>query len=331
MTGNEILNEEFERAGMRGGYRAEQVDAYLKNVAKYVDEINEKNEDLSYKLKILADKIEEYKRDESSIRDALLGAQKLGASVLEEANQKAEVLTRDSKAAADEMLSQAKNKIESLTKDSLQKANFEITSLKRECEREQRHLDSMKQEVSMFRSSILKQYKNHLDLLSNLPTVDTSVQSSEPIIQPSEVAPQVDTIKDEQKNEIKQNTQSLKAVGIREAEQASTDKNGTFAFAKIVDSKSSDEDKTNFFNLSNTASMPETQTIKSDILPLEDEIQQEVKLQTKEFNSSSRKPSISATEINERGNVSPAIPFNPPKKSSMAGKFAELDFGKNNE
>ena len=33
MTGKEILEEEFEKAGMRGGYNAQQVDAFLQRVA----------------------------------------------------------------------------------------------------------------------------------------------------------------------------------------------------------------------------------------------------------------------------------------------------------
>ena len=70
MTGKDIQNAAFEKAGMRG-YRADQVDAYLHTVAEYVDEQNEKIEDLTYKLKVLADKVEEYRTDEENIREAL--------------------------------------------------------------------------------------------------------------------------------------------------------------------------------------------------------------------------------------------------------------------
>lgn len=68
MTGKDIQNAAFEKAGMRG-YRADQVDAYLHTVAEYVDEQNEKIEDLTYKLKVLADKVEEYRTDEENIRE----------------------------------------------------------------------------------------------------------------------------------------------------------------------------------------------------------------------------------------------------------------------
>lgn len=179
MTGKEILEEEFERAGMRG-YRADQVDAFLQKVAAYVDEQEAARSDLTYKMQILAGKIEEYKKDEENIREALLGAQKLGNSILSDARAKAETMTREAKATSDEMLTQAKAKVDAMTKDSLQKVNLELSALKRECDVEQRRYEMLKQEVSSFRASILKQYKAHLDLLSNLPTQENKLSTPPP-------------------------------------------------------------------------------------------------------------------------------------------------------
>lgn len=170
MTGKEILEEEFEKAGMRG-YKADQVDDFLRKVAAYVDEQEVEKNDLTYKIKILADKIEEYKADEGNIRDALLGAQKLGTSILNEAKSKAEAIGREARTTSEEMLAQAKSKVETMSKESLYKINLEVADMKRECEKERFNLDKIKKEVSLFKASILKQYKAHLDLLSNLPTV----------------------------------------------------------------------------------------------------------------------------------------------------------------
>lgn len=301
MTGKEILEEEFEKAGMRGGYKSEQVDEFLQAVAKHVDEINDKNSDLTYKIQILADKIEEYKKDEESIRDALLGAQKLGTSILNEAKSKAETLTRDAKNTADDLLAQAKNKVEFLTKDSLQKANVEINAAKKECEREQKKLDSMKQEVSNFRSSILKQYKSHLDLLSNLPSVEPQESVGKGETKTAQIA-----VKEEPPKPVREEV----------AEQV-TDK------TPVSNEPAEQPPTTPEFVIS------QNKTIKSDIVVTDDDIEQEVKQQTKEFGKGSRKPNISAREINDRGSVSPAVPFNPPQqKTNFAEKYGELDFGK---
>lgn len=177
MTGKEILEAEFEKAGMRG-YKAEQVDELLRKVAAFVDNQESEKNDLTYKIQILADKIEEYKADEGNIRDALLGAQKLGSSMLNEAKSKAEAIGRESISASEEMLSQAKAKVDSMSKEALYKINVELADMKRECDKERVNLDKIKREVSNFKASILKQYKAHLDLLSNLPTISDEQKGS---------------------------------------------------------------------------------------------------------------------------------------------------------
>ncbi len=171
MTGKDIQNAAFEKAGMRG-YRADQVDAYLHTVAEYVDEQNEKIEDLTYKLKVLAEKIEEYRADEENIREALLGAQKLGSSIVNEAKTKAQAITEESQAAADELMAQAKAKVEAITKESLQRATADLNALKRECDAEQRSYDLLKKEISKFKANIMQQYRSHIAMVMALPSVE---------------------------------------------------------------------------------------------------------------------------------------------------------------
>lgn len=171
MTGKEILEEAFERSGMRG-YKAEEVDAFLQKVAAYVDEQEVEKNNLTYKMKILADKIEEYRADENSIRDALLGAQKLGASIVAEAKEKAEKIINEAQESADSTIELARSKAEGMIKESLQKTTAELNELKKECDKERMTLERTKKEVSNFKALILKQYKVHLDLLTNLPSFE---------------------------------------------------------------------------------------------------------------------------------------------------------------
>lgn len=178
MTGKDIQNAAFEKAGMRG-YRADQVDAYLHTVAEYVDEQNEKIEDLTYKLKVLADKVEEYRADEENIREALLGAQKLGSSIVNEAKVKAQALTEESQAAADEMMAQAKAKVEVITKESLQRATADLNALKRECDAEQRSYELLKKEISKFKSNIMQQYRSHIAMVMALPSLEEQKPEAE--------------------------------------------------------------------------------------------------------------------------------------------------------
>ena len=292
MTGKEIMAEEFERAGMRG-YRADEVDAFLQKVAAYVDEQEGKINDLTYKIQILADKIEEYKADEENIRDALLNAQKLGSSILNEAKAKAESLTREAKAKADgmvgaaektssELMDQAKENVEQLTRASLQKPNAELASIKKVCEAERRHLETMKQEVSVFRASILKQYKAHLDLLSALPSVEEKPASTEPepAPEPAGFAPQP-----------------------QEDPEA--------APAPVEESVSFEE---------TGSGQPET--ISSDISGIQEEMEQEEKAQTKEFTGEPK------NEEKHREEEKAEYAFNRrSSRQSYMEKFGELKFG----
>ncbi len=298
MTGKEILEEEFEKAGMRG-YKADQVDAFLQSVATYVDDQNTKNNDLTYKIQILADKIEEYKKDEENIRDALLGAQKLGSSILNEAKSKAETISREARISSDQLLSQAKMKIESLTRDSLQKVNYEITVLKKECEREQKKLDTMKLEVSNFRSSILRQYKTHLDLLSNLPSVDSDNDNIEFNSQPIKTQTQqdVDIIPDD-----------------KELVQSNSNQNST-----LNDEKNEE------------LGITDSQTIKSNILSLDNEDGQEEKDHTKEFNKQNT-GNIFTQDMVDNNKANNSKDFKTyGQRTNFAEKYGELNFGKNKD
>lgn len=360
MTGKEILEEEFEKATMRNGYRAEQVDAFLQDIAKYVDSINDKNKDLTYKIQILAEKIEDYKKDEESIRDALLGAQKLGSSILNEAKSKAEALTRDAKVAADDVLTQAKSKVDFLTKDSLQKANYEITSLKKDCEREQKHLDSMKNEVSLFRTMILKQYKNHIDSLQNIPVNtnnNSDIYSQEqknsytrnaPITPPAAPIGQQPKVEEQVKAQVKpvenesiksepkpivSDSPPVKAVVTRPQRKIPEFDDDISSDVLSIVAKNAAQ-QVNITNANDENNKTETNNDNET----DNGLQREEKQQTREFK---RKyvTNISAEEIKPNKtsvtNVSPAVPYNPPEnqsaqKTSFAEKFGELDFGSNN-
>lgn len=290
MTGKEIMQEEFEKSGMRG-YRADQVDLFLQKVADYVDGQAKQINDLTYKIQILADKIEEYKAEEGNIRDALLSAQKLGASIVNEAKTKAEAMTTEAKTTYDNLMSQAKSKVDSLTKEQLDKANADLIDLKRQTEKEQRRLELTKREVANFKASIIKQYKNHLDSLNNLPNFE---EEKKPVSAP---VPQV-SVKEE-KQEVSEN----KILATETAE----DKNLSKEVTQVLDSAEVKAEA------------------KTDEIPKQDDITMEISKdefeQTKEFEDT--KP---LTKLYDQDNDAPFKPQKP-RSQSYAERFGELQFG----
>ena len=80
LSSEEIRSVTFEKA-LRG-YRAEDVDAFFEQTAAGVDQLIAEKEDIEKKLYILAQKVEEYRADEDTLKSALLNAQRLGENVI---------------------------------------------------------------------------------------------------------------------------------------------------------------------------------------------------------------------------------------------------------
>lgn len=163
ITSKEIRDAEFSKI-MRG-YNPDEVDALLERIADQVDVMTVEKNELEQKMMFLAGKLEEYRGDEDKIRNALLGAQKMGDSVLQEAKQKAEILMRDANIKAEKIVESAHSRVE----------------------REELSLAKLRAEVAKFKTEILSLYKEHLDLISALPEPEMPQQD---IAAPAEQAPQ---------------------------------------------------------------------------------------------------------------------------------------------
>lgn len=144
-TAADIRNVEFTKN--MGGYKVAEVEAFVDSCADTVEALTAEKEELNKKLAILADKLVEYRRDEDSIRSALLSAQRMGDSIVREANEKAAKILAEAQAQAESVTSDAKTGIQSY----------------------QNELDRMKAEVASFKASILSLYKEHLSILKEIP------------------------------------------------------------------------------------------------------------------------------------------------------------------
>lgn len=166
LTPKEISEKTFDKT-FGFGYRMDDVDAYLDEVAKSMTELLGQNADLEKKLEVLADKLTEYREDEESLRTALLGAQKLGDSVIRESKTKAEIIMRDATIKAEAMVNNAKRQIE----------------------REQVGLTQIQKEVASFKNRLLDLYKQHLELISALPGPVEKQPEPEPAVAPEPEIP----------------------------------------------------------------------------------------------------------------------------------------------
>lgn len=164
MTLENIRNVEFNRGR---GYRAEEVDDFIDACADTVQQLMQEKEELNQKMKVLADKLVEYRNDEDSIRAALLNAQRTGDTVLREAEQKAQQIIEEAKTEAE---------------------NARQALLAR-VEEEKQELERVQREVAAFKERLLSLYKEHLELLRLLPEEETPAPVAQEPAEPVEAAP----------------------------------------------------------------------------------------------------------------------------------------------
>ena len=95
LTPQEVSTHAFTKAVM-GGYNMAMVDEFLDELTDDYTNLYKENAALKAKLKVLVEKVEDYRATEDSMRATLLTAQKMADSIVHEAEQK-----------RDQMLSQA--------------------------------------------------------------------------------------------------------------------------------------------------------------------------------------------------------------------------------
>ncbi len=173
-TLNEIKNKKFDKSAF--GYKVEDVENFLNEVIDYVSALENEKAETEKKLVVLANKIEEYRNEEDSLRQALLGAQKLGDSILKEAKNRAEIIMRD-----------ATIKSENIVKN-----------VKDDVKREEVILNKMKREVDAFRSKMLTMYNSHIDMIKSIPEVER--EKTEEALEP-EIKTEVNVAEPEVKEE----------------------------------------------------------------------------------------------------------------------------------
>ena len=75
MLGSKEIRDFTPEKAVFGGYDARSVDMMLDQAADDMEALERENAELRAKLKVMVDKIEEYRRIESGIRQALMTAQ----------------------------------------------------------------------------------------------------------------------------------------------------------------------------------------------------------------------------------------------------------------
>lgn len=163
MTVQEIQEIGFEKA-VFGGYDMKSVDTFLERVAEEFAAMQKENAALKAKMKVLVDKIEEYRGVEDGMRRALMSAQTIAQDTIDKAKQEAQDIVT---AAKDETENKVKN-----TRD-------EITL-------EEQKLETAKKNTLEFVARISAAYQAQAKALVELAKAEKLVgQQQEPVQQPA--------------------------------------------------------------------------------------------------------------------------------------------------
>ena len=111
ITPQDIKEKTFEKA-VFGGYDMAAVDAFLEEISSDLALMQKENATLKGKMKVLVDKVEEYRGNEDALRMAVVSAQRLGNIIEREAREKAEAMVADATAEADRLTREARVEVE---------------------------------------------------------------------------------------------------------------------------------------------------------------------------------------------------------------------------
>ena len=149
ITSQDIRAKGFDKA-VFGGYDSASVDQFLENVARTVDDQVREISTLKSKMKILANKVEEYRSTEEAMRLALVSAQQLAAQIEADAKEKAQAIMDDATGQSLEILSDLKKQIaaEDAKLDAAKASYAAFMAEAREmCQRQLRFLDELPENV----------------------------------------------------------------------------------------------------------------------------------------------------------------------------------------
>ncbi len=148
LTPQEVAEHTFAKAAF-GGYNMTMVDEFLDLVTADYTTLYKENATLKAKMKVLADKVEEYRSTEEGMRKALLSAQKM----------------------ADQIVAEAEEQKSSIIAGTEQEAKEKIAAIRQELENEQLRLTAAQNATAAYIAKLKELYQNEVEYISGLSSL----------------------------------------------------------------------------------------------------------------------------------------------------------------
>ena len=167
-TPQEVSEKTFPKSSsFSSGYDLAAVDEFLDTLTEDYTALYKENAALKAKLKILAEKLEEYRATEDTMRSMLLAAQKMAASMTDEAKEKSEKLLAEARSQREQILEEAQNAAAVANRDFQQKT-----------EAARQKLSAAEEAMKDYVAQSLALCRTQMQFLEQLPHSDLPAQES---------------------------------------------------------------------------------------------------------------------------------------------------------
>lgn len=167
-TPQEVSEKTFPKSSsFSSGYDLAAVDEFLDTLTEDYTALYKENAALKAKLKILAEKLEEYRATEDTMRSMLLAAQKMAASMTDEAKEKSEKMLAEARSQREQILEEAQNAAAVANRDFQQKT-----------EAARQKLSAAEEAMQDYVAQSLSLCRMQMQFLEQLPHSDLPAQES---------------------------------------------------------------------------------------------------------------------------------------------------------
>ena len=159
LTPQEVSERAFPKASF-GGYNMAQVDEFLDVLTEDYSALYSENAVLKSKMKVLVEKVEEYRSTEEAMRKALMAAQRMADDLVKEAEQKRAQILEEAEA----------------------EAGRKVEAIRQEAEAERFRLESAQKETASYVAQVRALHAKaaeYLDQLSQLTPVPSPAENQE--------------------------------------------------------------------------------------------------------------------------------------------------------
>lgn len=186
LTPQEAESHVFPKASF-GGYNMQQVDTFLDSLIEDYRTLYQENISLKSKMKVLVDKVEEYRSTEDAMRRALHSAQKMAEEMVREGEAKKQ-------AAIEEAVTEVKRQSEATRAEMAreeQAVQAKVDAVKTALANEQARLDAARASTTVYIAKLKELYTKELAYIGNLSelTAEKAAQQQAQAPAPAEPAP----------------------------------------------------------------------------------------------------------------------------------------------